>query len=262
MLARSRALIPFVVLLALGAPLPAQSLAARVAAARSEAVTFHFAARPGVCGDGESFIRTGRSSYHGSFTVGRPMEPCIAGPVQVRLRLSDGVVDGVDAFVGPLRDRNARDLGSVPAAEAASYLLTLAARGSSKASGGAILPAVLADSAVVWPALLAIAKEAYPRSRGLRQDAIFWLSRYASGALAGRPNDPFLEHDRDDGGDSELKRHAVFVVSQLPRAEAVPALLEIARSNRSPAVRSTAMFWLGQTGDPRAIALFEAVLRR
>jgi HEAT repeat protein len=188
------------------------------------------------------------------------MEPCIAGPVQVRLSLSDGVVEELHTYVGPLRTRNARDLGPVSAPEAAGYLMGLAARGRGSISLKAIFPAVLADSAAVWPALLGIAKDTNTRSRATRQEAMLWLSRYASAALAGRPNDLFPEED--EGGEDDLKKHAVFVASQLPRAEAVPALLEIARSNRSPVVRSSAMFWLGQTGDPRAIALFEAVLRR
>ena len=42
----------------------------------------------------------------------------------------------------------------------------------------------------------------------------------------------------------------------------MPALIQIARSNRDPEVRKKAFFWLGQTGDPRALALFEEVLTR
>jgi HEAT repeat protein len=42
----------------------------------------------------------------------------------------------------------------------------------------------------------------------------------------------------------------------------VPALINVARSNRSPAIRKSALFWLGQTNDPRAIALFEEILTR
>ena len=259
---RSLAAIGVAIMMLWGARADAQSLAARVAAARTGAVTFHYSPRPGVCGDGETFIRTGRSSFHGSFTVGRPMEPCIAGPVQVRMSLRDGAIVEINAFVGPLRSRNARDLGAVAAPEAASYLMSIAARGDASASTKVIFPAVLADSAVVWPLLLAIAKDTDTRSQATRRDALFWLSRFASGATVGRSNDPFAEDDREGDKDDELKKHAVFVVSQLPRAESVPTLLEIARSNRSAVVRSQALFWLGQSGDPRAIALFEAVLRR
>ena len=146
-------------------PLQAQSIADRIQTVREGAVSFHFAARPGVCGDGEHFIRTGRSSYHGSFSSDRRMEPCIAGPVQVRLTLEDGEVSRVQSWVGPLRSRQARDIGVVSAPEAARYLVTIAARGRAGASTKAIFPAVLADSATVWPALLAIARDSDTRSR-------------------------------------------------------------------------------------------------
>ena len=243
----------------IAAPLQAQSLASRVAAVDDGAVTFHYAARPGVCGDGETFVRTGPHSYHGSWSSNRPMEPCIFGPVQVRLTLADGVVQRVESWVGPPRSRNARDLGTVSAPEAARYLMTIAERGDSKASAKAIFPAVLADSATVWPALFPIARNA--SSKSARQDALFWLSRFATGALSGRPNSPFAEDQDEESPDDDLKSHAVFVVSQLPRSESVPQLIEIARSNRDWRVRSKALFWLGQTGDPRAIDLFESVLR-
>jgi hypothetical protein len=240
--------------------LPAQSLADRVASAGNDVVTFHFTARPGVCGDGEHFIRTGRNSYHGSFSNGRPTAPCVFGPVQVRLTVSDGAVTRVQQWVGPLRDRAARDVGVVSAPEAARFLMSIAERGNHSASAKAIFPAVLADSAIVWPTLLTIARDVDTRSKATRQDAMFWLSRFASGAVAGRRNQPFEEED-DADADEDLKSTAVFVLSQLPNGAGVQNLLEVARSSPSRRVRSQALFWLGQSGDPRAIALFESVLR-
>ena len=240
-----------------------QSLAARVAGVRDGAVTFHYTARAGVCGDGEHFIRTGRHSYHGSWSDSRSMEPCIPGPVQVRLTMENGAVGRVQYWVGPLRDRAARDLGAVPAAEAARYMLDVAARGNGRVSAKAIMPAVLADSATVWPALLAIAKDTDTRPRATRRDALFWLSRFATGAIAGRHDQPFFEENDEEGEseDDDLKRHAVFVLSQLPRGEGIPSLIEVARSNASWRVRGHALFWLGQSGDPRAIGVIESVLR-
>jgi HEAT repeat protein len=189
------------------------------------------------------------------------MEPCVFGPVQVRLTVDQGTVTRIQTWVGPLRAREARDLGAVPAAEAARFLLRIAASGAPRVSAKAIMPAVLADSAVVWPDLLAIARDTDTRARSTRQDALFWLSRFASGKVSGRTNDPFVEDEEDASEDEELKVHAVFVLSQLPRGEGVPRLLDVARSNNSRRVRSHALFWLGQSGDPRALALFEAVLR-
>jgi HEAT repeats len=254
---------PLFALLMLVTPLQAQSLASRVAAVDNGAVTFHYAARPGVCGDGESFVRTGPRTFHGSWHSNRRMEPCIYGPVQVRLTIANGAVQRVESWVGPLRSRGARDLdlGEVSAPEAARYLITIAARGTAGASKKAIFPAVLADSATVWPALFPIARDTETRSKSTRQDALFWLSRFASAELAGRPNNPFAEDEEPHSEDDELKSHAVFVLSQLPRDEGIPQLIDVARSNRNWRVRSKALFWLGQSGDPRAIELFESVLR-
>lgn len=244
------------------ARLDAQSLAQRVGAVRDGVVSFHFTARPGVCGDGQHFIKTGNSTHFEQFETGQVKAACLPGPVQVRLTLNDGEVTRVQYWVGPIREREARELGAVPAPEAAGYLMTVAARGTPNASGKAIFPAVLADSAIVWPALLSIVKDTDTRSRATRRDALFWLSRYASGAVQGHRNQPFdMEDDDRRSDDEDVKLHAVFVLSQLRNGEGVPALLELARTNKDPRVRSQALFWLGQSGDPRAIELFESVLR-
>ena len=70
--------------------------------------------------------------------------------------------------------------------------------------------------------------------------------------------------DRDGKGtdDEEVKKQAVFALSQRRNGEAIPALIEVARNNRYPEVRRSALFWLGQSGDPRAISLFEEILRK
>ena len=60
----------------------------------------------------------------------------------------------------------------------------------------------------------------------------------------------------------EVKKKAVFALSQLPADEGVPRLIQVARTNKNPAVRKQAMFWLGQSKDPRALAFFEEILVR
>ena len=65
----------------------------------------------------------------------------------------------------------------------------------------------------------------------------------------------------DNDADLEVREQAVFALSQRPRDEGVPALISIARSNRSPELRKKALFWLGQSEDPRALALFEELLK-
>jgi len=223
---------------------------------RDGGVIFHFAARPEVCGDGERVIRIGRSYIESNSSEER--QPCVRGPVQVRLTVREGAVERVETWVGPMRSREGHALGMVPAREAARYLVELAARADGRVSARAITPAVLADSAVVWPELLAIARAPASQRRAGRGDATFWLARFASAAISGHPGS--LATDDDEEKD-EVKVHAVFVLSQLANREGIPALIDIARSNADLAVRRSALFWLGQSGDPRALALFESLLR-
>ena len=62
--------------------------------------------------------------------------------------------------------------------------------------------------------------------------------------------------------DTEVKKKAVFALSQMPNDEGIPKLIEVAETNKNAEVRKQAMFWLGQSGDPRALAFFERVLRQ
>ena len=64
----------------------------------------------------------------------------------------------------------------------------------------------------------------------------------------------------DNDPDTEVKKKAVFALSQMPKEEAVPKLMEVARTNRNPEVRKQAMYWLGQSHDPRAVKFFEEIL--
>jgi hypothetical protein len=38
--------------------------------------------------------------------------------------------------------------------------------------------------------------------------------------------------------------------------------MRLARSNKDPKVRRKALFWLGQSDDPRVLALFEDILTK
>lgn len=264
------------------------SIAARVAAAPADGVVeMRFPARAGVCGDGSHYISVGRGTITGDVYRNGEIAThgaCVPGPVRVVLTLRGHDVSRIRAYVGG--DSSARpsarssssastlDLGAVDPAEAAAYLLDVARRADGRAADDAILPAVLADRAVVWPALLAIARDSGGgnRSRGTRGTAGFWLSRFAAAARDGHPERIAETTDADDGGDdggddvgvgkkADVRGQAVFALSQLPRHEGVPSLIQVARTHRDPSVRHKALFWLGQSDDPRAFALFEEILR-
>lgn len=237
----------------------AQDLARRVAAAPEGRVVFWLAARPDVCGDGERMI--GRRDA--TFTWSRDVEGardwrrhCLPGPLRVLLRVRGGTVTNVRAAAGPrVAVAGATDLGLVGAPEGVQFLLDLAARAPGRVAEDAVLPAALADSVTVWPSLLALAHNG-ERPRGVREHATFWLGELAADRIAGDAAD-----DAPTPEDEE-RAQAVFALSQLDRGAGVPALLTVARTHRSPYLRRKAMFWLGQSGDPRALALFEEVLRR
>jgi len=59
-----------------------------------------------------------------------------------------------------------------------------------------------------------------------------------------------------------VRESAAFALSQRPHDEGVPALIRIARENPDPELRKKAIFWLGQSDDPRALALFEELLTK
>jgi hypothetical protein len=89
----------------------------------------------------------------------------------------------------------------------------------------------------------------------MRSDALFWLAQRAGTQAVSTIAEAI---DRDP--DTDVKKRAVFALSQLPKDDGVPKLIDVARSNRNPAVRQQAMFWLGQSSDPRALKFFEEVL--
>ncbi len=94
--------------------------------------------------------------------------------------------------------------------------------------------------------------------REVRKQALFWLGQKAGQ----RSLDALSDAVSADDGDTEVQKQAVFAISQRPRDEAVPLLIKIARSHPKKEVRKQAMFWLGQTGDERALEFFKEILTK
>ena len=227
----------------------------------------HFTSRPGLCGnvDGETVMigRTGERgrTWQGSLNGREQREiECVEGPTHVRLRVRGGHVSDVSARVArafPAASGQVTELGRVPAREAASYLLALAERSAGRdVGGGGIFSATLADSVDTSRQLLRIARNDAAGDEA-RSAAVFWLGQQAGDAatkgLVGLVD--------DDEQTRALREAAVFSLSRRPREESVPELIRIARTHRDGHIRKAALFWLGQSGDPRAVALFEEILR-
>lgn len=237
----------------------AQDLRGRVSAVRNGTVRFEYAAAEGVCGNGRNNIQIKRSNgrlAHGEFTSREWQDECESGPVRIALDVSGGAVTALRSYVGgSWRGSATADLGAVPAAQAMEYLLKLAETGAEKVAKQAIFPAMLAEGAEPWRRLLTLAKNE-DRPRAVRNDAVFWVGQGAAEA-ATRGLQEIVD---DPNGDREVRKSAVFALSQRPKDEAVPALIRIAKGNRDPEMRRSAIFWLGQSGDARAIAYFEGLL--
>jgi hypothetical protein len=242
----------------------AQSLADRIMAPRNGTVRMTFASRPELCGDGETFISDRSRGENNYVTYERSdgrgwRRACLDGPARVAISLFDGSIRRVRVYVGGAwRNTGAEDvhdLGVVSAPRAAEALLALArqnARGKE-----AIFAATVADSAQVGPALLRLAKDdRTPRES--RKTAVFWLSQMAGDSATAGLEDLAT----DDDEDREVREQAVFALSQLRHDEGIPALIKVARTNADPGIRRKAIFWLGQSDDPRVLALFEELLTK
>lgn len=246
----------------LAAPAAGQDLGQRITGARNGEVRLSYASQPDVCGDGEHSIRNGRRNraVFRDIVVEHENCPCEHGPVRVVLTVREHRVTGVRTWVGGQwrpGDGNTTDLGTVPARAAALALLDIAADPRHGGGEDAVFPATLADSVTIWPRLLQLAKDA-GAPRDTRRQAVFWISQ-AAGDSATVGLQQLAENENEDG---EVRKQAVFALSQRPKEEGVPVLIRIARTNRDPELRRSALFWLGQSDDPRALALFEELLVR
>ena len=245
---------------------PAQSIASRVARVNNGTVRMSFKVKPGICGSGNSIWHVGgrgRTTWGDNWRSSRDVEydiECSTGPARLVLDRTGGEITDVRFYVGGQwrpAGSDVVDLGMVPAQEAANYLVSLAQSERGSMGEKAIFPATMADSAEIWPALLKIARNPdIPRST--RTQSVFWLGQ-AAGEVATRGLNDLVV---DNNVDREVREQAVFALSQRPREEGVPALIAVARTNKDPEIRKKALFWLGQSHDPRALDLFEELLTK
>ncbi|AHG88956.1 hypothetical protein J421_1419 [Gemmatirosa kalamazoonensis] len=249
-------------------PLGAQPLAARVDAAAPGAVQFNFAARPGVCGNGRSYIQTSPGSFNGTFTTSIDetlrIEPCTPGPVRVLLDRADRQVIAVQTYVGPVPETvGVTDLGAVPAQQAADYLLGLAAKADGRVGRDAIFPATLADSATTIEPLIAIARNtALPRDTRTRALSSAGRGGERLATIPPRVVDAIVAVARDESDNIEVRRSAVRALGGLPHGAGVPALVTLAGQNASAWLAKEGMSALAGSGDPRAREYLRAAVRR
>ncbi|MCC6928965.1 MAG: HEAT repeat domain-containing protein [Gemmatimonadaceae bacterium] len=241
-----------------------QDAARRLAAVQDGRVRFTVNLRPDVCGSGQSIWRNGdrrgRTTWGDRYS--RDVEydvDCEHGPGRIVIDKDAGRVREVRFYVGGRwrTESSATDLGQLSTKDAASLLLGVARTNQGKGAHSAIFPLTVIDSVEVWRDLLQLARDD-SRPREVRRQAVFWL-----GQLAEAPATAGLDELVGEAAlDRDVREQAIFALSQRPRDEGIPALIKVVRTSRDPELRKKALFWLGQSDDPRGLQLIEELLAK
>ena len=247
---------------------PAQSLGDRIANVRG-AVAFAVATHGNVCGDGSGIFvsddtspgwntrrrQSGMHIGHGSFSSDNSSDVCEITPARVVVEHDGARVSSLRLSVGGSGATAGTDLGRVDPAEAVRYVLSWAPRLDGRSGEDAIATAAIAEVPTVWPELLTIARDDQA-SESSRKAALFWVSREASAAaVAGLGSVA-----EDDDASTGVRSDALFYLAQRKDGAGIDALVRVVRESKSVKLRKDAVWFLGQTRDPRALALFEQLL--
>ena len=103
-------------------------------------------------------------------------------------------------------------------------------------------------------AVVRAAKE--DKSAHVRGQALSWLAQRGGRQAAEAAIRDSIANDAD----VEVKKKAVFALTQIPDGGGVAMLIELVRGNRNDAVQKQAMFWLGKSKDARAMQFYEQLL--
>lgn len=252
------------VLAAAAGPATAQTLERRVAGAPDGNVTFHFASRADVCGDGRTYIRAD-DMWMGSFNDGVRAMECQRGPIRVVLVRDGREVLRIQTYAGPVAEEpGATTLGAVPAAEAAGWLLGMAARLDGRPGREAIMPAALADSVLVTRELLAIARNT-DRSRELRRSALSWVVRRRGerGELSAEEvSRTLVAIARDENEVRTVRDQALSSLARLESQASLDALVAMTAGTAEGWLARRAVEMLANSGDPRAHQHLRAAAER
>jgi hypothetical protein len=256
------AVASFAAIAASASPVLAQSLANRVASAAGRSVQFSYPARPGVCGDGRTYISTGPGNFYGSFS-NNTAEQCQAGPVRIVVDLADKNVVALRTFVGapsPAVDAGVTNLGTVTAADAADYLLGVASRADGRVGRDAIFAALLGENVDATSRLLEIGRD-QNRPMETRRAALSGLGRSDAPQLD-RIGSALVQIATNEGDVQDVRKQALSVLSRLDHGAGIQPLIQLASGNMSTWIGSESMRVLSSSGDPRARQFLRSTAQR
>lgn len=239
----------------------AQSLANRIGSAGDRPVQFSYKGRPGVCGDGRTYISTSPGNFYGSYSSSMS-EGCQAGPVRVVLDLADRNVVALRTFVGggETVDAGVTNLGSVAPAEAAEYLLGVASRADGRVGRDAIFAALLADSVELTSRLLEIGRD-QARPLETRRAALSGLARGDSRQLD-RVAPALVQIATNEADVQAVRSQALSVLSRLDHGAGIQPLIQLANGNSTSWMGRESMRVLSSSGDPRARQFLRTTAQR
>ena len=239
-----------------------QSLANRIASTSDRSVQFSFAARPGVCGDGRTYISTGPGNFYGSYYT-NSSEQCQAGPVRVMIDLADRNVVAIRTYVGAPASPAAAgvtDLGNVAPAEAADYLLGVAARADGRVGRDAIFAAILGDKVDATARLLEIGRD-QNRPLETRRAALSGLVR-SEPAQLDRVGSALVQIATNENDVQGVRTQALSVLSRLDQGAGIQPLVQLASGNINSWIGRESMRVLSSSGDPRARQFLRSAAQR
>ena len=240
-------------------PASSQSLANRIASSSARSVQFTYPARPGVCGDGRTYISTSPGNFYGSYSS-MSSEQCTAGPVRVVADLADRNVIALRTFIGGEADPGVTNLGTATAAEAADYLLGVAARADGRIGRDAIFAASLANGVDLSPKLLDIARD-QNRPLETRRAALSGLGR-AEPAQLDRVGSALVQIATNEGDVRGIRSSALSVLARLDHGAGISPLIQLASGNMSSWIGRESLSVLARSGDPRARQFLRTTAQR
>jgi HEAT repeat protein len=257
-----QAIVSLVAIASAVSPALGQSLASRVASAAERSAQFSYPARPGVCGDGRTYISTGSGNYYG-FYSSSSVEQCQAGPVRVVVDLADRNIVALRTYVGgpsPAAEAGVTNLGTVTPADAADYLLSVASRADGRVGRDAIFAALLGEKVDATARLLAIGRD-QNRPLETRRAALSGLASSDAPQLDGI-GAALVEIATNENDVQGARTQALRVLSRLDHGAGIQPLVQLASGNINSWIGRESMGVLASSGDPRARQFLRSTAQR